>query len=67
MCSRSVLIILLFLIYNRCSLIELFTEGQAPFDFAQLLAYRSQEMSTSPVIEKMEDSAVRVITLFESQ
>jgi hypothetical protein len=45
----------------RCSLIELFTEGQAPFDFAQLLAYRSQEMSTSPVLEKMEDSAVRVI------
>ena len=38
-----------FHFYIRCSLIELFTEGQAPFDFAQLLAYRSQEMSTSPV------------------
>lgn len=46
--------------FNRCSLIELFTEGQAPFDFAQLLSYRSQEMANSPVIEKMEDSAVRV-------
>nr|CAH0112606.1 unnamed protein product [Daphnia galeata] len=46
-----------------CSLIELFTEGQAPFDFAQLLAYRSQEMSTSPVLEKMEDSAVRDLLL----
>jgi hypothetical protein len=45
----------------RCSLIELFTEGQAPFDFAQLLAYRSQEMSTTPVLEMMEDSPVRVI------
>lgn len=46
-----------------CSLIELFTEGQAPFDFAQLLSYRSQEMANSPVIEKMEDSAVRDLLL----
>ena len=41
-------------------------EGQPPFDFAQLLAYRSQEMATSPAIEKMEDSSVRVNTVLVS-
>ena len=59
--SRFYYVFIYFICFiNRCSLIELFTEGQAPFDFAQLLAYRSQEMSTSPVLQKMEDSAVRV-------
>lgn len=43
-----------------CSLIELFAEGQAPFDFAQLLAYRSQEISGTPVLEKIEDRDIRV-------
>lgn len=47
----------------RCSLIELFSEGQPPFDFAQLLAYRSQEMNTCPVLDRMEDSTVRVSSL----
>ena len=42
-------------------------EGQAPFEFAQLLAYRSQEMCTSPVIENMVNSSGRVLTLFKSQ
>ncbi len=44
----------------RCALIELFSEGQPPFDFAQLLAYRSQEISLSTVLENVEESSIRV-------
>ena len=40
---------------------ELFTDGQPPFDFAELLSYRSQELEMTPVAEKIEDQAIRVI------
>lgn len=40
---------------------ELFTDGQPPFDFAQLLSYRSHELEMTPVAEKIEDEAIRVI------
>jgi len=43
---------------------ELFTDGQPPFDFAQLLSYRSQEMEMTPVAEKIEDQAIRVHNFF---
>ena len=32
---------------------ELFTDGQSPFDFAQLLSYRSQELDKTPVAENV--------------
>lgn len=44
----------------RCCLIELFTDGQPPFDFSQLLAYRSGEFSVDKHLEKIEDIGVRV-------
>ena len=50
-----------FFLFFRCSLMELFTDGQPPFDFAQLLSYRSHELEMTPVAEKIEDEAIRVI------
>lgn len=47
-----------------CSLMELFAEGQPPFDFAQLLSYRAQEVETTAFVDKLEDSAIRVGSLF---
>lgn len=42
-----------------CALTELFTEGHVPFDFSQLLSYRSGEYSPWKVIEKIEDPCIR--------
>ncbi|XP_022257912.1 phosphoinositide 3-kinase regulatory subunit 4-like, partial [Limulus polyphemus] len=42
-----------------CALTELFTEGHVPFDFSQLLTYRSGEYSPWKVIEKIEDPCIR--------
>lgn len=39
---------------------ELFTEGSCPFDFAQLLQYRNDEYDPSKVLEKIEDSNIKV-------
>ena len=39
---------------------ELFTEGTPPFDFSQLLAYRNGEYSPWKVLEKIDDSYIRV-------
>jgi len=39
---------------------ELFTDGIAPFDLSQLLAYRNREYSPWKVLEKIEDANVRV-------
>ncbi|XP_046685549.1 phosphoinositide 3-kinase regulatory subunit 4-like [Homalodisca vitripennis] len=44
-----------------CCLIELFTDGQPPFDFSQLLAYRSGEFSVDKHLEKIEDTGVRAL------
>uniref|UniRef100_A0A1B6KTS4 non-specific serine/threonine protein kinase n=1 Tax=Graphocephala atropunctata TaxID=36148 RepID=A0A1B6KTS4_9HEMI len=44
-----------------CCLIELFTDGQPPFDFSQLLAYRSGEFMVDKQIEKIEDMGVRAL------
>ncbi|KAJ8321097.1 hypothetical protein KUTeg_002684 [Tegillarca granosa] len=42
-----------------CVITELFTEGTAPFDLSQLLAYRKGEYSPWKVLEKIEDSSIR--------
>ncbi|XP_054259125.1 phosphoinositide 3-kinase regulatory subunit 4 isoform X2 [Macrosteles quadrilineatus] len=44
-----------------CCLIELFTDGQPPFDFSQLLAYRSGEFSVDKHLEKIKDPGVRAL------
>ena len=43
-----------------CSLCELFTEGHPPFDFSQLLSYRSGDYNPWKVLEKIEDPQMRV-------
>ena len=53
-----------FLSYGyRCVITELFTEGTAPFDLSQLLSYRNREYSPWKVLEKIEDTSIRVGTL----
>ncbi|XP_065349993.1 phosphoinositide 3-kinase regulatory subunit 4 [Cloeon dipterum] len=42
-----------------CALTELFTEGQPPFDFSQLLAYRSGDYSPVKLLEKIDDENTR--------
>ncbi|KAI5713526.1 hypothetical protein M8J76_000865 [Diaphorina citri] len=45
-----------------CVLAELFSDGcLAPFDFSQLLAYRNDEYSPSPILDKLEDPRVRAL------
>ena len=46
--------------FYRCVICELFTEGTPPFDFSQLLAYRNGEYSPWKVLEKIDDSYIRV-------
>ena len=48
------------LVNKRCALAELFTEGSCPFDFAQLLQYRNDEYDPAKVLEKIEDSNIKV-------
>ena len=43
-----------------CVIAELFTEGNAPFDLSQLLAYRTGEYSPWKLIEKIDDPNIRV-------
>ncbi|XP_064461325.1 phosphoinositide 3-kinase regulatory subunit 4-like [Ornithodoros turicata] len=38
-----------------CVLTELFTEGHPPFDFSQLLSYRSGEYTPWKILDKIED------------
>ena len=42
-----------------CVLIELFTEGTVPFNFAQLLSYRAGEYDPIKVLDKIENEEVR--------
>ncbi|KAL1450140.1 hypothetical protein WDU94_002590, partial [Cyamophila willieti] len=43
-----------------CVLAELFSDGcLAPFDFSQLLAYRNDEYSPFPILDKLEEPRVR--------
>ncbi|XP_051157774.1 phosphoinositide 3-kinase regulatory subunit 4 isoform X2 [Leptopilina boulardi] len=42
-----------------CALIELYNEGHPPFDFSQLLAYRSGEYSANKHLDKIEDIGVK--------
>lgn len=42
-----------------CALIELYNEGHPPFDFSQLLAYRSGEYSANKHLDKIEDVGVK--------
>lgn len=42
-----------------CVITELFTEGTAPFDLSQLLAYRNGEYSPWKVLEKIDDGSIR--------
>lgn len=46
-----------------CVLSELFTEGHVPFDFSQLLSYRSGDYTPGKVIRKIEDSYVKELVL----
>ena len=45
---------------NRCVIAELFTEGHAPFDLSQLLAYCSGTYTPEKVLEKIEDPSIKV-------
>lgn len=47
-----------------CSLTELFNEGHPPFDFSQLLAYRSGEFNVAQQLDKLEDKNIRVKTFY---
>ena len=42
-----------------CVLIELFTEGAPPFNFAQLLSYRANEFDPIKTIEKIKDPQIK--------
>ncbi|KAK3857919.1 hypothetical protein Pcinc_035857 [Petrolisthes cinctipes] len=44
-----------------CCLAELFTEGHAPFDLTQLLAYRAGDYYPTKVLDKIEDTRVRAL------
>ncbi|XP_033210037.1 phosphoinositide 3-kinase regulatory subunit 4 isoform X2 [Belonocnema kinseyi] len=46
-----------------CALTELYNEGHPPFDFSQLLAYRSGEYSASKHLDKIEDEGIREILI----
>ncbi len=43
-----------------CVIAELFTEGSPPFDLSQLLEYRSKEYSPWKLLEKIDDTDIRV-------
>ncbi|XP_033097119.1 phosphoinositide 3-kinase regulatory subunit 4-like [Anneissia japonica] len=42
-----------------CVIAELFTEGHAPFDLSQLLAYRSGHYSPDAVLDRIEDPHIK--------
>nr|XP_054768213.1 phosphoinositide 3-kinase regulatory subunit 4-like [Lytechinus pictus] len=42
-----------------CVIAELFTEGNAPFDLSQLLAYRSGAYSPDAVLDQIEDEHIK--------
>ncbi|XP_068243849.1 phosphoinositide 3-kinase regulatory subunit 4 isoform X3 [Palaemon carinicauda] len=44
-----------------CCLAELFTEGNAPFDLTQLLAYRAGDYYPSKVLDKIDEPRVRAL------
>ncbi|BES89107.1 phosphoinositide 3-kinase regulatory subunit [Nesidiocoris tenuis] len=44
-----------------CALAELYTDGQPPFDFSQLLSYRSGEYSPENHLSRIEDDQVRIL------
>jgi phosphoinositide-3-kinase regulatory subunit 4 len=44
-----------------CVLIELFTDANAPFNFAQLLAYRAGEYAPEKILDKIEDPDVKTM------
>ncbi|CAA9997654.1 unnamed protein product [Nesidiocoris tenuis] len=46
---------------ERCALAELYTDGQPPFDFSQLLSYRSGEYSPENHLSRIEDDQVRIL------
>ncbi|XP_033636552.1 phosphoinositide 3-kinase regulatory subunit 4-like [Asterias rubens] len=44
-----------------CVIAELFTEGHAPFDLSQLLAYCSGTYTPEKVLEKIEDPSIKAL------
>ena len=46
--------------FCRCVITELFTEGSSAFDLSQLLEYRNKVYSPWKVLEKIEDTDIRV-------
>ena len=50
-------------LHYRCCLAELFTEGNAPFDLTQLLAYRAGDYYPTKVLDKIDDPRVKVSIL----
>ena len=42
-----------------CVLLEMFTEGNAPFSFSQLLSYRAGEFDPVKVMDKIEDENIK--------
>lgn len=53
--------LILFAFNLRCVITELFTDGTPPFDLSLLLNYRIGEYSPWKILEKIEDSNIRVI------
>lgn len=45
--------------FPSCALLELWNEGQAPFDLSQLLAYKSGEYSPQKHLDRLEDLSLR--------
>ncbi|XP_071952939.1 phosphoinositide 3-kinase regulatory subunit 4-like [Antedon mediterranea] len=44
-----------------CVIAELFTEGHAPFDLSQLLAYRSGQYSPDAILDRIEDVHIKAL------
>ena len=45
---------------SSCVIAELFTEGSAPFDLSQLLAYRSGSYSPDAALDQIGDEHIKV-------
>lgn len=53
------MIALFIIIHFRCALIELYNEGEPPFDLSQLLSYRINEYDPKKHLDKIEDEGIR--------
>lgn len=51
----------LLYVFHSCALLELWNEGHVPFEYSQLLNYRSGEYSPQKHLDKLEDPALKTL------